>query len=61
MQILNRNEMKHIMAGSMSECGAGNECTNCVICPNGHTCIRHVGPEPHEDCSYGICSSCPST
>lgn len=56
-EVLSRNEMKSIMAGS-GDCTPGNDCTNCVICPNNSYCISHVGPEPHPDCSYGICPGC---
>ncbi len=33
IQIMNRNEMKQIMAGDDHNC-SGNECTNCLICWN---------------------------
>jgi hypothetical protein len=44
-QVLGREEMKKIMAGS----------TNCIICPSGHECKEFDGSAPPSGCSWGEC------
>lgn len=48
-QVLGRNDMKKIMAGSGSS-------TNCQLCENGDIIYRdYDGSEPEDGCSWSTC------